>query len=238
MTTWGLVSPAGSRSACPAEATGNNCVPDLLSSEQGVPSACEAGNMPPLVYLYIFAMAVGAVLLGASLLLGGDSDADVDLDVDLDVDVDADPGGLDVDHGGGGFEIFGTLRSVRFWTFFTAFFGLTGVVLTVTEITEIVTLLASLGVGIVSGWAAALAVRTLSRDAGSELEKAEGYIGKTGTVLLPVEPGATGKIRVRVGGTTVDMLATTEDKSPIGAKDEAIIIGIEGHRAKVAKLEK
>ncbi len=195
--------------------------------------------MPPLVYVYIFALAVGAVLLGASLLLGGDTDADVDLDLDADADADfdADHGELDVDHGGG-FELFGALRSVRFWTFFTAFFGLTGVVLTVAELAEIPTLLASLGVGASTGWLASYAVRALSQESGSELEKADGYVGKTGKVLLPVKPGSTGKIRVRVGSTTVDMLAVTDDDSALGASDEAIIIGIEGHRAKVAKLEK
>ena len=49
-----------------------------------------------LLYAYITALILGGILLGASLLLGGDVDADVDLDVDADVDLDAD---ADVDAG-------------------------------------------------------------------------------------------------------------------------------------------
>jgi membrane protein implicated in regulation of membrane protease activity len=52
-----------------------------------------------LLGIYLGSLAMGGILIGASLLLGGndsdaDADADADLDADLDVDADAD---LDVD---------------------------------------------------------------------------------------------------------------------------------------------
>ena len=84
-----------------------------------------------LIYIYLFSLIVGAMLLGASILLGGsdDLDGDVELgdadvgdadfgdaDIDLDIDAEADIDGFDkdVDVGGhGGFDgLHGRLLSL------------------------------------------------------------------------------------------------------------------------------
>jgi hypothetical protein len=84
-----------------------------------------------LIYLYLFGLIVGGVLLGSSLLLGGHGEAEVDAELDAEVGGDAE---VHVDDHGSGIEVGADLvlwrfRSLRFWTFFLAFFGLSGTLL-------------------------------------------------------------------------------------------------------------
>ena len=53
---------------------------------------------------------------------------------------------------------------------------------------------------------------------------------------MPVKPQSVGKIRVRVGGQQVDLLAVTDDEA-ITSKDEVIVIEMDGTRARVARLD-
>lgn len=109
-----------------------------------------------MLALYLFTFVFGSIVLGASLLLGGeadadadvdfdadldadldlDVDADVDLDADLDADVDADiDAGLDQEFADAGTTTGGADASSfslflfirpRFLLFASTFFGLTG----------------------------------------------------------------------------------------------------------------
>ena len=90
--------------------------------------------------------------------------------------------------------------------------------------------------GGVSGWTAASVVRRLMRDETGRAASSKDYIGKTAKVLVPVKPQSVGKIRVRVGGQQVDLLAVTDDEA-ITSKDEVIVIEMDGTRARVARLD-
>lgn len=192
-----------------------------------------------LVYLYLFSLIVGGVLLGASILLGGDTgdaDADVDLDADAGHEMDHphDVGG----HGGADFFLW-TFRSIRFWTFFLAFFGLTGLVLTWLGLVDSpwLALGLSLGMGGVIGFGAAAAIRALGTDETGSVASSSDYIGKTARVVLPVRKGSVGKVRIQLRGTTVDVLAFT-DEEEFGSRDEAMIIEMdESGRARIARVE-
>ena len=55
-------------------------------------------------------------------------------------------------------------------------------------------------------------------------------------MLIPFGGAATGKVRVRVAGADVDLLATTEDGQPLGRHDEVLIVEIrEGGSALVTR---
>lgn len=192
------------------------------------------------IYAYVFALVLGSILLGASFLLGGDHDGDGDVDGHADADADHDldthaDAGHDAHGDLGGF--FGVLGSMRFWTFFAAFFGLTGVVLDGFDLTApLVALGLSIGVGFVTGWVAVTLIRRLSANDTGVAAGVADYVGKTGELLIAVRPNGVGKIRIELKGTTVDVLALTDDE-PIAKGEQALILEMRDDKAIVVRLD-
>jgi hypothetical protein len=61
-------------------------------------------------------------------------------------------------------------------------------------------------------------------------------VGKSAAVLVPFGGAATGKVRVRVAGADVDLLATTDDGQPLSRSDEVLIVEVrEGGAALVTR---
>lgn len=180
-----------------------------------------------MLTLYLIALAVGGTLVAASLLFGGDHDVDADVDVDVDADIDADvdaDGDVDVGHGLD-FGAWLPVTSIRFWTFFLAFFGMTGTLMQGLGVIELkwVTLGISSAVGWVCGTATVIAYRKLKRDVvDSSIGEAD-FVGATGTVVVPVAKGDAGKIRLEIGGRTVELIAETEEEESFAAKQPAMI---------------
>ncbi len=187
-----------------------------------------------LIYLYLFALVLGGVLLGASMLLGGEHGHDH---------------GHDVDHGHageGGADTpgaFSALRSTRFWTFFLAFLGLTGVAFRGLGLVsnEYIGLGIALVIGLLTGGVANSVFRKLSKTEASSHASSSDYVGKSARVLVRVDPwaeqsGSVGKVRVRLKGSTVDLLAVTDEAQPFEPKDEAIIVEMDGTRARIARV--
>lgn len=186
-------------------------------------------------------------MLVASIVMGGDHDADADADFDADADVDAD---LDADadadadahsdgsHGDvGGF--FAAVLSMRFWTFFAAFFGLTGMLLSRLALPSnpILTLGLSVGTGFVSGYAAVKIIRHLSRTEVGAAASTADYVGKSGRVLVPVRPGSLGKVRIELKGTTVDLLAGSDDGTEFEIGDQVLVVQLDGTTATIARID-
>ena len=218
-----------------------------------------------MIFAYAFSLALGGVLLGASILLGGqddadadaggadfdaDVDADVDFDADFDADADLDAGGGDLDHGtqalvhvsdaahGDAAGFLTAFLSLRFWTFALTFFGLTGVVLTGLALASsgaAAGLAVAMGIG--TGQGAVAAFRALGNTKDSEAATTRDYVGLTGRVLLGFGPGQKGKVRVVVKNTTVDLLATSDEKVPFETGDQALVVQLEGHTAIVAHVK-
>ncbi len=204
---------------------------------------------------YLFAPGLGGVLLIASIVLGGDGEADGDLALDGDVDADADlalEGDVDADaddlanlgqqglhtsHGDAHGSLSGFVAgflSLRFWTFALAFFGLTGTVLAGLSLAGPVTtvILASV-MGVVVG-RGTVALFSALRASESSLAASEGdYIGKSAKVILGFGPGELGKVRLQMKGTTVDLLAQSDDPTPFSTGDEVMIIQLSGAKAQV-----
>jgi membrane protein implicated in regulation of membrane protease activity len=199
-----------------------------------------------LIYLYLFSLIVGAVLLGASILLGGHgADADGEVDVGGDVDADADgelDGGLDKDAAIGGHGDFSgfltTFLSLRFWTFFLAFFGLTGLVLDLFGLvgSSWITLALALAMGLGTGAGAMAALRKLAAETSGKAVESGDYIGKTARVVVPFGAAGVGKVRVEVKGNSVDLLASGIEEDAFEGRDEVLIVEMEGTRARVARM--
>jgi membrane protein implicated in regulation of membrane protease activity len=197
------------------------------------------------MYLYLFSVIVGAVLLGASILLGGHDDADIDAggDVDADVDADADAdGGLDKDVEIGGHGDFSgflySFLSLRFWTFFLAFFGLTGVTLELLDLVgnDWVTLALALGMGLGTGAGAMAILRKLGAETSGHAVSSSDYIGKTARVVVPFDGTGVGKVRVDLKGSSIDLLATGVEVDQYEGREEVLIVEMEGSRARVARV--
>jgi membrane protein implicated in regulation of membrane protease activity len=184
------------------------------------------------IYAYVFALVLGSILLGASFLLGGDADVDADADFDMDADVDAD-GDSHGDLGG----FFGVLGSMRFWTFFAAFFGLTGIILDGLALAApVVAFGLAIGVGAVTGWTAVKLLNHLSANDTGVAAGVDDYVGKTGEMLLAAGPNRLGKIRIELKGTTVDVLAES-DEALVERGEQALIVEMRDAKALIVKLD-
>jgi len=192
---------------------------------------------------------VGGILLAASLFLGhhdadaggdvhvdagADADADAHVEVDAAADADADAHVEADAHadlaGGHGTELSDfwlPFVSVRFWVFFLCFFGLTGTVFSLLALAgKWVTLFAAVGMGAATGFAAAFIIQRLKTvEVGRALGE-EDFKGQEGTVLLPFEAGGQGKIRLELGGNTVDLVARSEEQTPIERGRKVLVIDI------------
>jgi hypothetical protein len=126
---------------------------------------------------------------------------------------------------------------MRFWTFFAAFFGLTGLVLDGLDLaTEYAALGLALGVGFAAGWAAVTVIRRLSANDTGIVAGVGDYVGKSGEMLISAGPGRLGKVRIELMGTTVDVLAESDDEL-IGRGEQALILEMRKDKAVVVKFD-
>jgi membrane protein implicated in regulation of membrane protease activity len=182
-----------------------------------------------MIYLYIFALIVGGLLLGASLLLGGHGDH---VGGHAEGPAPASVGDLQ------GIEsLLLRMLSARFWTFFTAFFGITGLILDGFGVVSSPWLaaLCAVGMGLFAGSFASWLVRAMTAESSNSAVSSADYVGKTGRLLVGFGPGATGKIRLEVKGSTIDLLCTSMDDGTYESRDEVIVVEMDGARARVAK---
>lgn len=189
-----------------------------------------------MIYLYLGSLVLGGVLLGSSLVLGGHGDAAA---AEAGGGLEHDPGHPDLAGPGAADFLVGAFTSLRFWTFFTAFFGLTGLVLGGLGLlgSQVLVALLAVVMGLGSGLGAVYTLRKLdSVEESSSLGDVGEYVGKTGRVLVAISPGQTGKVRLQVRGSTVDVLAKTDDAS-IAVGDEAIVLELEGTTVRVAPYD-
>ncbi len=192
-----------------------------------------------LVYVYLFSFALGGLLLLASILLGDKDSGHADGDAGS--DADAGQGGTQgLDHGvvdshGSLSGVFTAFLSMRFWMFFLAFFGLTGLVLDGLDLVpgSGLALALALVMGLVTGQVTVAVFRHLGASETSTAAGAHDYVGKSGRVLVGFGPGELGKLRLTLKGTTVDVLATSDERFAIG--DSALVIQMNETTAVVAR---
>lgn len=165
-------------------------------------------------------MLVGGGILSLSLFSGVDKDLDADSDFDFDAagfdaDTDVDADG-DADSEGsfaGSLDGWLPLRSVRFWTNFLAFGGATGLSLTLLGNGVIPVAVVAAIIGYSSGLIASRLIRKLRKDRIGTSVDAPELVGKSGSVLLPLGADRRGKIRIEVGGRTLDLIAQSGGES-------------------------
>lgn len=172
-----------------------------------------------MFYVYLFATILGGVLLGTSLVAGGDSDHGGDTGSD--------------NHDSGAFGIF----SLRLWTYTLAFGGVTGLLLTLVAGTNpILAAALSAAVGFGSGATARFVMQKALTSGGGGSTTNEDLIGKSAEVLVSFEKGSTGTIRLRTKTGLTDLRAITdEDLGELAEKDEVLILELRDGRAVVTR---
>lgn len=205
---------------------------------------------PTVLPVYLGSLALGGILILASLLLGGgdhDHDHDVHVDHDVDADVDAEvdhdlEGGLDKDLSlakdaavaGGGWMPF---LSLRFWTFALATFGGAGAVLDLLGFSDPVSAVSASLTGVGVGLAVSRAFHTLKHTHVSGDVGLRQIGGREGTLLLAVGPEKLGKVRVQVDGQDVDLPARTQDEALLGIRERVLVVSVKDGVAEVTSVQ-
>ncbi len=214
----------------------------------------------PVFYVYLFSAVAGCLLVGVSMGGGLHGDGDGDAGGSGGDGQDAGPALSDgnhsdhalmadgsaqqgLTHGGHG---HGTLSSgvgaaamfffsLQLWTYLLAFGGLTGLLLRLlAHVPEPTAGLCALGVGLGTAVGARKALRRLSARGDSGTVEQDKLIGTSAQVVVPAEPGATGKVRLVARGQTIDMLARTSDGRPLLLAAEVIVLDIKDGVADVS----
>lgn len=182
-----------------------------------------------MMAIYLFCVTLGGVLVLTSMVLGGDGG---DADAEADADVDGEAGG-----GGGGEWSVLPFGSLRFWTFLMLTFGLTGALLQLAGLPPVLVAAVAAIAGSSVGWSAFHLFRWLAREQVSGAVGLHGYVDQEGRVLLPVRPGAVGKIVIESMSGRVELTAVTGDPAPIEAGATVLVVGIDAEgRAEVTSL--
>ena len=207
-----------------------------------------------LLESYLFSLAAGGVVLLVSIIAGGgDSDMSSDADVDAEADVDfgldggfdkdfeldkdfgfdKDLGKLDLEDVDGGLWL--PFLSLRFWTFGLVCYGLTGLLLHFFE--NSLGFPVALTTGISLGWIISYAFHRLKKSSISSATSLQQNSGQEGKVLIAIEKGKMGKIRIKQGGQLVDVPAQTNDDERIESGEQVLILRVENGVAMVSHLE-
>ena len=175
-------------------------------------------------HLYLGAVAFGATLLVASVLLGGHH---------------ADHAGHGHGHGDAWGWGWAPVTSIRFWTFLLAFGGAAGLALSWLGSSEAVAMGGAIGVGWTSGALAVAIIRALAKRTVSSEIAAKELVGTTGQLLLPAGPSKPGKVRVEVKGRMEDFVAVVVDDGGDLPSGTPVLVVAEGERGSllVAKHE-
>ena len=199
---------------------------------------------------YLFSLALGGVVLLVSIFAGG-GDSDVSTDTDADVDIgfdggfdkdfeldkdfgfDKDFGKIDLEDVDGGLWL--PFLSLRFWTFGLGSYGMTGLLLHALE--NSFAFPVALVTGISLGWIISYAFHRLKKSSVSSTTTLEQNSGQEGKVLIAVEKGKIGKIRIKQGGQLVDIPAQTYDNDRIESGEQVLILRVENGVATVSHLQ-
>ncbi len=124
---------------------------------------------------------------------------------------------------GGAAALWTLLLSLRFWTFAALAFGLSGTLLHHLALAApLATLLIAAGAGLGSGLFATLAFRAVRRGSTGTEARSSLAVGKVGRVVVACGRGVNGQVRIEIGGSSVDLVATTDEDEL--AHGEAVLV--------------
>jgi len=173
--------------------------------------------------LYLGTFFFGTILIGVSLLFGGDSgEADVDIDADLEVEADLEieaESELEAGAGSAG-DIDTKMRkkgvwlpifSMRFYTFATFSFGLAGLIMTAFGVPTLLTLGISMAMAVCFGWLIAWGFKKAYSEIVTGEVGVQHHVGAEARVLLAIGADKRGKIVLKTPAGRLELFAETHD---------------------------
>ncbi|MGB7085936.1 MAG: hypothetical protein WBD47_10305 [Phormidesmis sp.] len=215
--------------------------------------------------LYWFCFSIGGAFVALSMIGSGDllgdadfdvdADADLDLDADFDADVDADidadtPADLQIDTDVDLMRSptqkrkqlpawLSILTSFKFWTFGGCFFGLTGLVIGIVEpgLSDLSVFAIALAMGLLCGGILVSILRRLKHRQVDSLMRNEDFAGLVGVVELPFDATSKGKVFLEVGGSTLHLVAQTDEQKSFQPGDPILVVGRSQNRLWVVSAQ-
>jgi len=188
--------------------------------------------------IYIFSFTIGGIFVALAALAGLDG---VDFDHDFDADIEVTEESRNIEEG----EKILTLTkrskkmtlwlpflTIKFWTFGSCFFGLTGIVLS--KLTPAIPQLAiasiSVLIGSFCGTSMVWVLRNLRRHQADSLIRANDLIGLSGKVSIPFDSQSKGKVQLNVKGSTLNLVAFTDEEKGFKKGDRVLIVGLKNNQ--------
>jgi membrane protein implicated in regulation of membrane protease activity len=188
------------------------------------------------VYLATLILGLGVLLL-QFVMPAADTGGAPELEGDS-LDLEHDAGAAhDHDHGHGAADAgaIAIFLSFRFWTYGLMAFGFVGTLLHFLHLSSAPVALGTAAViGLLSGFIASVSMRALARAQTSSGGEADEAVGRIGRVLLAIDRGKLGKVRVEVHGRLIDLIATTNEERLEGG-ESVIVDEIRGTTAHVSR---
>ncbi|TVQ22873.1 MAG: NfeD-like protein [Leptolyngbya sp. DLM2.Bin15] len=188
-----------------------------------------------MLLVYWICCLVGSlfvVLAAVGGLDGADFDSEFEIDVGVDRRDEEERSPLHRRRG-----LWLPIFSLRFWTFGVCFFGLSGILLSATEMTAATVLLTSVAMGVICGSIVAIALRQLGRRRIDSLVRSTDYVGLSGTVEIPFDANSRGKIQLQIRGTTLGVMALTDDPNGFQVGDTVFIVSMSKNRVWVVSQQ-
>lgn len=173
-----------------------------------------------MLWIYVLSLVFSGGVLALQLLASHDSDG-------MEAEAHAEHGHLD-----GGIAFWATMTSLRFWTFALLAAGVFGTLATLLGGPPLAVALIALMAGLGSGATATYVVRKLAAGRGSHSGMAEA-VGKVARVLVALEVGRPGRVRVEIRGEMHDLVANASE--PIGVGESVIVETMQGGVAVVSR---
>ncbi len=174
-----------------------------------------------MLALYVFALVVGASVVGVQAFAGHDTDGS----------------GHDAAHGDHDAPAWTMLLSLRFWSFGLLAFGLSGALLSLFAVAgATVALVVAGGLGVGAGSVATTVIRRITRRSPTSQVLAADVVGAVGRVLVPSAGASPGKVRVQLRGQIVDYVARSGEALAEG--DVVVIEAFEAGEVFVSKAPK
>lgn len=185
-----------------------------------------------MLTLYWLCFAGGGVFVLLAVLSGFDGVDFGDQDVDIQWDDVEWAAAKERSPRAPRYAIFSILKTLKFWTFALCFFGLTGLVLSHLPVGLPPNFIAIAAVlmGIVCGSLVAGSLRFLGQRQVDSLVRANDLVGLTGIVEVPFDRTNRGKVRLVLKGSTIDLIASTDDEQPLQQGDRVLVVSADQNR--------
>lgn len=196
-----------------------------------------------MLSVYLASLGFGGVLIGASVLLGGDKDLDADHELGhdganvLSASIGGEPLTIQpaqIRHRGKHLRL--PFLSLRFWSFATAAFGLTGSLLELAFPSTVAVFAFASFMGLALGTAAATAFQVLKSERVTADISLSRFVGKEAKVIIPVRPGLEGQIAFQTMGGRLELRALSRDGVELAAGSTVLCAHIDDGVAWVTSM--